>query len=180
MWLNAGGTRVGDGFFLLTPSTQKPLKNIPLTHRSRTRRKRLLQDELQDALLLSVRKTFRWIEPSQGELPMASIAGHIVRTNSQELDCQSGRGHWQNIGAWCRLEFRTFSSIFAPRGPILPKLVFAAGLVYLFVPLDIIPDEKPYVGHLDEIFSVMSGLVGSRLLVSSKERMSTRGNTRVP
>jgi uncharacterized protein VirK/YbjX len=61
MWLNAGGTRVDQGFFLLTPGTQKPLRDIPISHRSRTRRKRVLQGELQDAVLLSVRNTFRSI-----------------------------------------------------------------------------------------------------------------------
>lgn len=37
-------------------------------------------------------------------------------------------------------------------------LVAAIGLSYLFMPVDLIPDRTPYIGHLDEISSVLGGL----------------------
>jgi Protein of unknown function (DUF535) len=170
MWLKAGGTRVDEGFFVLAPGTEKPLKDIPISHRQRTRRKRMLQGELQDAVLLSVQEAFRAIEPSQNEL---LTAGDMVQTSSRELERLTS-GYWQNIGSRCLLEARAFgSSILATRGPILPKLIFAAGLVYPFSPLDIIPDS-----HLDEIFSIIAGLVGSWLLMNSKGHKTSRGNGR--
>ncbi len=53
------------------------------------------------------------------------------------------------------------------RGSPLAKLWFLFCLSYLFVPLDIIPDRTPYVGHLDEAAAVLLGLLGAWLLTSS-------------
>jgi uncharacterized protein VirK/YbjX len=171
MWLKAGGTRVDEGFFVLAPGMEKPLKDIPISHRPRTRRKRILQGELQDAVLLSVQGTLRATEPSQNEL---LTAGGMGQTNSRELE-RLASGYWRNVGSRCLPEVRAFaSSILASRGPILPKLIFAAGLVYPFGPLDIIPDS-----HLDEVFSIISGLVGSWLLMNSNRRKTSQGNGRV-
>ena len=39
------------------------------------------------------------------------------------------------------------------------------GAAYLFVPIDIIPDRIPVVGHLDELSFLVLGFVGSRRLV---------------
>jgi hypothetical protein len=172
MWLKVGGTRVGEGFFLLTPGTQRPLKDISIPYRRRTRRKRILQGELQDAVRLSVLKTFRSIELNQNEL---LTAGGISQTGSRQLQ-RSASGYWLNIISRSLLEVRAFcSSILALRGPVLPKLVFIAGLVYPFCPIDIIPDS-----HIDEIFSVISGLVGSWLLMNAKGCNATRDALRPP
>lgn len=48
-------------------------------------------------------------------------------------------------------------------GPLPAKLWFLLCLSYLFVPLDVIPDRLPYVGHLDEATAVLLGLLGVRL-----------------
>jgi hypothetical protein len=47
----------------------------------------------------------------------------------------------------------------------LSKLALLAGIGYLFVPLDLIPDRIPIIGHLDEAGFVVAGFVGSRLLI---------------
>ena len=45
------------------------------------------------------------------------------------------------------------------------KLVLLLGVAYLFVPIDIIPDRIPVLGHLDELCFVLFGFAGSRRLV---------------
>ena len=45
------------------------------------------------------------------------------------------------------------------------KVALAAGLLYLFVPLDLIPDRLPVVGHLDEAAAIVGGAVLARLLI---------------
>src|SRR5471030_1523582 len=47
----------------------------------------------------------------------------------------------------------------------LSKLALLAGIGYLFVPLDLIPDRIPIIGHLDEAGFVVAVFVGSRLLI---------------
>jgi hypothetical protein len=47
----------------------------------------------------------------------------------------------------------------------LSKLALLVGIGYLFVPLDLIPDRIPIIGHLDEAGFVVAGFVGSRLLI---------------
>jgi hypothetical protein len=51
------------------------------------------------------------------------------------------------------------------RSCLLSKLVLVLGVGYLFVPIDLIPDRLPYIGHLDEISFLVLGFVGSRGLV---------------
>jgi uncharacterized membrane protein YkvA (DUF1232 family) len=48
---------------------------------------------------------------------------------------------------------------------LLSKLTLLLGMSYLFVPLDLIPDRIPIIGHLDELSFVLFGFVGSRRLV---------------
>jgi hypothetical protein len=45
------------------------------------------------------------------------------------------------------------------------KLALLLGASYLFVPIDIIPDRIPVVGHLDELSFLVLGFVGSRHFV---------------
>lgn len=47
----------------------------------------------------------------------------------------------------------------------LSKIVLALGVSYLFIPLDLIPDRLPIIGHLDEAGFLLLGFVGSRGLV---------------
>jgi hypothetical protein len=51
------------------------------------------------------------------------------------------------------------------RSCLLSKLVVLLGISYLFVPLDLIPDRIPIIGHFDEIGFVIGGFVGSRYLI---------------
>jgi len=51
------------------------------------------------------------------------------------------------------------------RSCLLSKLVLVLGISYLFIPLDLIPDRIPIIGHFDEIGFVVAGFVGSRRLI---------------
>ena len=51
------------------------------------------------------------------------------------------------------------------RACLLSKIVLLLGISYLFVPLDLIPDRIPIIGHFDEIGFVVAGFVGSRYLI---------------
>jgi len=51
------------------------------------------------------------------------------------------------------------------RSCLLSKLVLVLGISYLFVPLDLIPDRIPIIGHFDEIGFVVAGFVGSRYFI---------------
>jgi protein-tyrosine sulfotransferase len=51
------------------------------------------------------------------------------------------------------------------RSCLLTKLAIAAGLGYLFGPLDLIPDRIPIFGHFDEAGFILGGLVLGRVLV---------------
>ncbi len=46
-----------------------------------------------------------------------------------------------------------------------PRLAAMAGVAYLFVPVDLIPDHIPILGHLDEAGFLISGLLLARLLM---------------
>jgi hypothetical protein len=61
------------------------------------------------------------------------------------------------------------------RGCLLSKLVLLVGISYLFVPLDLIPDRIPIVGHFDEIGFVVAGFVGSRYLIPKPSEESYLG-----
>ncbi len=58
------------------------------------------------------------------------------------------------------------------RACLLSKLVLLLGISYLFVPLDLIPDRLPIVGHFDEIGFVVGGFVGSRYLIPKPSEAS--------
>ena len=47
----------------------------------------------------------------------------------------------------------------------LSKIVLLLGISYLFIPLDLIPDRLPIIGHFDEAGFLLLGFVGSRGLV---------------
>ena len=44
------------------------------------------------------------------------------------------------------------------------------GFSYLFVPIDLIPDRTPFVGHLDEIGILVIGFVAAHMLLPSSEK----------
>jgi hypothetical protein len=60
------------------------------------------------------------------------------------------------------------SALLSPTTAWPSKLVLVAGLSYLFVPLDLIPDRIPILGHVDEAGAVLSGLIFSYLLIPPK------------
>ncbi len=47
----------------------------------------------------------------------------------------------------------------------LSKIVLLLGVSYLFVPIDLIPDRIPVLGHLDEVSFIACGFVASRRLL---------------
>jgi len=49
------------------------------------------------------------------------------------------------------------------------QICLLIGLAYLFVPIDIIPDHTPYIGHLDEFSFLFGGFVLARQLVPSTD-----------
>jgi uncharacterized membrane protein YkvA (DUF1232 family) len=67
-----------------------------------------------------------------------------------------------------RLEFegRILAAVMLDWRPIalLCKLVLILGVTYLFVPLDLIPDRIPVIGHLDEAGFLAAGIVLCRRL----------------
>jgi uncharacterized membrane protein YkvA (DUF1232 family) len=61
------------------------------------------------------------------------------------------------------------------RSAPLSKLFLLVGVGYLFIPVDLIPDRIPIIGHFDEAGFVLAGFVGSRLLVP-KHRYEVYGD----
>ena len=51
------------------------------------------------------------------------------------------------------------------RSCLLSKLVLFLGISYLFLPIDLIPDRLPAIGHFDELGLLLLGFAGSRRLV---------------
>ena len=54
--------------------------------------------------------------------------------------------------------------LFSPQSGVAPKALLAAGVGYLFLPIDLIPDRLPWIGHLDEIGFLLLGLAGGLTL----------------
>lgn len=75
---------------------------------------------------------------------------------------------------------RYWRAVLDPRRHVVAKLVALAGLAYLFIPIDLIPDRLPLVGHLDEIGFVGFGLVGAHWLAATDRpaRMQRDGRSR--
>jgi uncharacterized membrane protein YkvA (DUF1232 family) len=90
-----------------------------------------------------------------GEVTRAMMADRARRRwRAAEL----GRDLWQ--------ELRIFAALLFDWRSCWPaRLCLALGLAYLFVPLDIVPDRIPVLGHSDEASFVLGGLMLGRLLV---------------
>ena len=66
--------------------------------------------------------------------------------------------------------------LFSTRSGVAPKAVLAAGVSYLFVPIDLIPDRLGWIGHLDEAGFLLLSLAGGLLLsVPAVDRPEPRG-----
>lgn len=71
-----------------------------------------------------------------------------------------------NFGRTIRREFRTLVALAIDQEVgIWPRVAVAAGASYLFMPLDLIPDSIPWVGHVDEIGFLIVGLVLARMIM---------------
>jgi len=45
-----------------------------------------------------------------------------------------------------------------PRVPLASKAIFAATVIYIVSPIDIIPDWFPFVGQADDVLALLAGL----------------------
>src|SRR5437763_7634791 len=45
-----------------------------------------------------------------------------------------------------------------PRVPLAAKAIFAATVIYIVSPIDIIPDWFPFVGQADDVLALLAGL----------------------
>ena len=97
------------------------------------------------------RDDWRW----WGEVTRAMMADRARRRwRAAEL----GRDAWQ--------ELRIFAALLFDWRSCWPaRLCLLLGLAYLFVPLDIVPDRIPVLGHSDEASFLLAGLMLGRLLV---------------
>ncbi len=59
---------------------------------------------------------------------------------------------------------RSLTDMLDVQSGVLPKLLLCAGISYLFVPLDLIPDRLPWIGHFDEVGSVLLGIFLGRVV----------------
>ena len=73
MWLEAGATRTGNGFFQVVPGSEKPLHMICSRRRSRTRRKRQLKLQVKNAILQRMDELFG---PGTTISPATAAAAH--------------------------------------------------------------------------------------------------------
>ena len=70
-----------------------------------------------------------------------------------------------------RREFRILQAAVSEwQSCLLSWLVLLCGLSYLFIPLDLIPDRIPVIGHLDEAGFVVCGLLAARYLLPQAMR----------
>ena len=58
--------------------------------------------------------------------------------------------------------------LFSWRSCHLSKLTLLLGVSYLFVPIDLIPDRIPVLGHLDEVSFIVFGFVAARRLLPAE------------
>jgi protein-tyrosine sulfotransferase len=63
-----------------------------------------------------------------------------------------------------RNAYMLWIALISPSAGWLSKLAVLVGVGYLFIPLDLIPDRTPYIGHLDETTFVLGGFIAGRLL----------------
>lgn len=69
------------------------------------------------------------------------------------------------------------AAILSPTSGWLSKLALALGVAYLFVPIDLISDHIPIIGHADEAGFLVFGLIFSYLLIPSDLGDKIRGDT---
>ncbi len=66
---------------------------------------------------------------------------------------------------WCGSECTLLGTIVTGGKRFLPsQIALAIGLSYLFVPIDLIPDRTPLIGHLDELAFLVCGFLAAHKL----------------
>ena len=71
-------------------------------------------------------------------------------------------------------------ALFDWRSCLLSKIALLLGVSYLFVPIDLIPDRIPIIGHFDEFSFIVLGLVGSRGFVPTSVLEQYLGTDALP
>src|SRR3954451_13622031 len=73
-----------------------------------------------------------------------------------------------------------------PRVPLAAKAIFAATVIYIVSPIDIIPDWFPFVGQADDVLALLAGLnlflraCPSWIVAEHEDRMDGRREDRRP
>ena len=91
-------------------------------------------------------------------------AGYHDNQDAFGHDRHGAAGSCQGVAAGGAASAGNVRRLFSLQSGLAPKAVLAAGISYLFVPIDLIPDRLPWVGHLDEIGFLLLGLAGGLLL----------------
>ena len=64
----------------------------------------------------------------------------------------------------CAVSMQNVRRLFSLQSGLAPKAALAAGISYLFLPIDLIPDRLPWIGHLDEMGFLLLGFASGLLL----------------
>jgi hypothetical protein len=80
-WSQAGGVRRGNVYLLFSEPIEKPLREIPITHRSRTRRKRERKSHIRQEIETRLRLLFK------AHARLSAIARHAQWTRLVNTVC---------------------------------------------------------------------------------------------
>lgn len=91
-----------------------------------------------------------------------------VRIRRQFAQCDFRGGNVNTLSAWLRLPSIVWRLVRDSRMPLAPKIILALAVVYLFLPVGIIPNRAfGIVGYLDDI--ALMGLAIAWLLIRAPE-----------
>lgn len=77
--------------------------------------------------------------------------------------------HW--LGLWNELKV-FFAAATHPNTPLPAKLLLGAAIVYVMVPLDVLPDVLPIIGQTDDLIAlVTAGLALLRMTQSVRNKI---------
>ena len=88
------------------------------------------------------------------KMESALTTQEIVEEMQEETVKEKGPGFWREVWQQTRLVFRLFGD---PEVPIYLKFVPFLGLLYVLMPVDLIPDFLLVVGQLDDITALIVG-----------------------
>ena len=87
------------------------------------------------------------------EMESSLTTQNIVEATQEDV-AQKGPGFWREVWQQARLVFRLLRD---PEVPFYLKIVPFIGLLYLIMPIDLIPDFMLMVGQLDDITALIVG-----------------------